>query len=861
MSTALVQWIAAATAAGACAVVAIGAGTIADDPPSTAAVAVAPPPIMPTPVPDGRLTLRLDGTIDDPQPIAQALPMDGIPLASLAPEGQLIAAGAPLAVLDTAIARFRDEEERLRLQQAERTQALLLARLRQRIADLESRQADLRAQERVLCTQLAASASTDQAQLAIAQLEDARTERVFADATAALARVQELVAHGHASPGDLARAKLARDQAEIACVPTRAALGGAGGGGLDPMTRRRLTLELERVRDALGAEGQSGVAADLADLRLQLAQQEALGTEDLARQRHEGERRRALAAHPLVVAQASGVVRYRGSDVQPGARLPAAAFAFILGSNDLVATVQLPEALRARVRSADPADPRIGAASVALGSLGEVLLPAHVRAIASAPTLLPDGRRSFTCAISFDHPGEAQAAASGRLSPGMPVRCELALPVPVGALRIPRWCVADPTHPAVTLVGGTVVRLEGFGAGSDFIVTAGLPAQARIDASAPARAPATHLRLAGVLEAVRTLPIRLASSDWELLEVVPDGSLVEEGQVIARLGKSVPGTDADSFAFAANVGAARARADYDIARADAQVRLSQALVRWQQAEIDAREQALAAIGSGWPDGGAIFQAELARTQASIARDQAERAGAALDDPEAAAAFSRNDLEARRLGLATTALGLEHAQLQLAQAHCSADWLARQAAGVAASEAADAAERARDAYQVERTDFEARVARAEETLRADLARLRWTSDQIADREVRAPRRGRLYHRLQLGWKPLQIGELLVSPEPFVMPVGSQRRVTVEVPERLYRRIHVGDTLPLRLPVLSEAPLAGTVTQVGAWFGPSSDGSDPGTTSGEERVFSLTVACTLTDADADRVPLGTIAYVDL
>src|SRR5262245_38000279 len=107
------------------------------------------------------------------------------------------------------------------------------------------------------------------------------------------------------------------------------------------------------------------------------------------------------------------------------------------------------------------------------------------------------------------------------------------------------------------------------------------------DARRGASERAPELRLSGGVQASRSQPVRLNGGGWELLEVVPDGALVEQSQVLARLSSSKWWRDLQRTAFEVEYDAVKARADYDIARISAENDLSKALVAWHDAALDA----------------------------------------------------------------------------------------------------------------------------------------------------------------------------------------------------------------------------------------------------------------------------------
>jgi multidrug efflux pump subunit AcrA (membrane-fusion protein) len=802
----------------------------------------------------GRLALAIDGIIDNREPVPHSLPMPWIPIRAIAPDGGEVREGDPLVTLDAQMLEWWREDNRWGLEESRRTLALSELQGRDQLAALELRRGDLEANQRTLQAAIAATRARDEQQLAIARLAAGDANAKLDAATAAFARVDELHRAGHAEESDFAQARDARDLAEAATRQPRAELEFVEHDTAS-VTRQRLQLELAKVEEELhGVDGNGGVVADVRELRSRQEAQERISGEDLARREMDDRRRREVIEGPVIAARASGTVRYRDGEVRVGAKLGAASFVFVLGTSETIVAFQIPEALRRLIRPDAEDGGRVEARIDALGAT----LSGRILSVAAVPTAQSaDARRTFACVARFDE-GEGQQRLLDRLRPGMRARLAIDVPIAAGAAVVPLWRIGDAARPRARMESGEERELDGFVVGPDFIATSGLHPGERLAGDVPSAAK-PRLRLSGVVEAQRYEPVRLASGGWELTEVVPDGARVEQGQVLARLSKSVTWVDVGAAAFSIEYGTAKARAAYDVARIDAEDALEKALLAWHEAAVDATRARLERLVADWSeDSSGAAAAEAALSSAEVAYRRAERAAQGLDDPEAQQAWSRNDIASRRLDLELAAIGLDRARLAAAAKRRERDWLAQQDS-YAAVEAADAnAVAARSGCSAARAGMQAALSTAQVVLRQALDSQRRTRADIADEVVLAPRSGRVYHRLQWGWKPLAIGDTIWATELFAMPIGAGRKFSIEVPARLYRRFAVGQHVSFALPALSPEPREGTVLAVAAYFTRSAHAK---ANDDDEKVFLLTVGFELPEADLDRAPVGTIAYVDL
>ena len=816
------------------------------------------------------LDLVLDGHITDPDEVGHALPIAWVPPLWLVDEGTAVKRGQKLATLDTDILDLWSQDPLRQI--IEQRAQLLDQRLKTAsdLATLEDQQADLEADLGATEAAMVTADIQDARALDIARIGAAAAVREAAEAAARAAKFHELAAAGHASAVAVADADDRATEAAAAVGPAQARLTMADGdhNGLLraslAIARKRLLAELGRPESATGAapadlsaSSEAGVAADLAAVRAVQEKQETLGSEGLANLERDQKKRQDVIDHPQIDAQGTGFVRFRDSSVRPGAKLGAASFIFVLDPGDLVARFVLPERWRGLVRAAAPDDPSSGHAEITIGGLGGTRIPGQVTALAAA-AIGDHGGRGFTCTVHLARPDPGLRA-------GMGLSCALALPLGAALATVPTWCIGDLRHPRVQLDGGKWQDLDGYSAGATFVVLSGLAPGARI--RLPAAAPAAGgMRVTGVIEAMESAPVRLSSGGWELLEMVPDGTLVHRGEPIAKLSKSNDWKDLAGFQFADTYGAAQANADLAIARLNAERDRAHALLAWQEAAADAAKARIDVLTlRNRDDSAVVADAQADLIKATVAAGAAARAAAAASDPASALGMARNSILSAQVEAQATDLARKRAQLALVGQQRGVDLLALEDAEAAWHDAVDAAGDARAAYSTAVVAADAALARAHLAWRDALERHRRDREAAADAVVVAPRDGRVYQRLIDGERPLEIGMEVDTAEPFTMPVGPGRMFTVEVPARFYGRFAVAQQIPCVVPSLGHGTINGRVLRVAAWFHapsmPSLRGAAPTAALGTEKVFGLTVALDLDAAQGERVPPGATASIDL
>jgi multidrug efflux pump subunit AcrA (membrane-fusion protein) len=444
----------------------------------------------------------------------------------------------------------------------------------------------------------------------------------------------------------------------------------------------------------------------------------------------------------------------------------------------------------------------------------------------------------------------------------MRVSCALHVAVSPGSTVIPTWCLTNLRDPSVTMSDGTTRAVTGFAVEHDFVVTSGLSAGERISAAVPDGGKQST-RLTGIVKAAKVQPIKMSSDDWEVLEVIPDGSKVAAGDVIARLSKTSVWTDTQLYSFWVEFGAAQAQANLAISRINAERDLAKALVAWSSAARELDRARLDRLVERYATNDEQIAAALtALTQEEVKLGQAELRAQALDAQESLAGLSENERRSRRIALRQAEIARAQAQLTHIAAVRARNWLAVRESEEALELAQQQAASQRTSYSVARTNFQSSLASAQLRYRDELNKGRWARDQIADATVIAPRAGRVFQRLQSNSRLLRVGDELLSMEPFEIPIGTARNFTVEVPARLYGRYQVGAPIDFVIPALGLAPRRGTISIVGSYFAVSSaDRADSASIAIPERVFMLTISFDLSEAEADKAPPGSTAYVDL
>lgn len=798
------------------------------------------------------VVIRVEGRIENRKPVGHAPPQPWLPIATFVREGSTVKPGDTLMTLDT-VALQDDQLETglaLKVQQAEQARDRLQAEIA--LAELEDRRTELVARLKVSQAQLAAVDLRDREDLAVARLELRIAERSVEQARMRLKRVRGLAQDGAATPLALREAERGLLLAEARLRLPQARIGYLSA-NRSVLTRERLQLALEEIRANLGnAAGGRGVEGAIATARTRL---EALATTSSASfdtLKYEFDQRQKLIDHPEVPATGTGAVAFRGDDVRAGGKYAQASLVYVMGQEELVVTLDLPERARDLVRGGG------GRVRVHVDGVGEAL-PGRILSVAPAPRQLPgQARRTYPCTIRLDR-------TDPRLRVGMQASCDLALEVPDAAAVVPAWLIADRRRPRVVLADGTERELTGIGVGQDFVVLNGLAPGERL--RLPGKPPASgQTRLGGVLDATEAQRIRLWGTDWELVDRLADGTPVKTGDLIARLTPQSGGGRgqmADSFTIAQKV--MKATTNLVVARIEAEETLAKSVDAWQQAVMEVDKAQLELVSARFvatDDRNSAAALRLAQADATVAR--ADEEAAEIDTP-AVVAVSGQEVRRRRLEQALARLDRDRSGINEIMVLRERDWLRvlRRAEDVRTAE--EAAQRARTDLIVARAEYRAALDRAQERHRAEMFDVESDRLRHMDEEVRAPVDGVVFQNPAIGKDGLKVGQRLPHIEPFIIPVGNRRTVEFEVPARFYGRFKVGQELPVVVPALGLAPRLGTVTTVAAFFLDSRSWRDEirfaGAVGLSEKVFLLSVTFTFTDDELARVPPGATAHVDL
>jgi hypothetical protein len=397
--------------------------------------------------------------------------------------------------------------------------------------------------------------------------------------------------------------------------------------------------------------------------------------------------------------------------------------------------------------------------------------------------------------------------------------------------------------------------VEAVPVGASALILSGLAAGQALrpwDPAALGQAP--RRRLSGVLEAWERLPVRLRTTQWDVVEIAPDGSLVEAGAVVARLVRNVWWIDVWNTRRSLVTGRARAAARRDQARAEAVISLTKAEVERRQTTIDtmlARIDLLVTVAP--PLAEDVAAAEGAALEAAA---QARRAAAAVPRPEE----DRPDLSAgARTALAATAakavLAAERAALAAVKVRRNAGLVAVLGARERERSARERGERAAGTWLLARTVYLRQLAGAARTFRHTLRETRRNREQLEGELLRAPATGRIHHR---PGRPYRAGDSIDTLEPLYVPDGPARRLAFSIPASSVPRFPTGATVPVIIPGLGAEGRSATVIACGTRYGTPDAASDAATGA---QVADLLLRLDLDPADADRAGPGMTAYVDL
>jgi hypothetical protein len=813
--------------------------------------AVAPPPrtIAATAPPAQGLWLGLRATAEHAHPVGYGPTLPWMPVSWVVTDGARVEKGGDLLRYDAELLSEWNARDAFDLSRDDLRKGMDLLRGSGDIERLRSRIRQLQARRAVVAAEIDAASSTDADEIRIAQLQlaDARSEH--AAAVRRRERLERIAAAGAPVSGaDLARAREEEVKTGAAIAVPEVALELAN----LPAARstvRRLRLSLADIDAQLGSTPEEGLEAELRTAaERQLRREADRGRGHAQWRRRQYEARLDVMADPAIHASIAGTAVLRSPDVRPGAKLAKDASAvFVLAPGGMSADLGIPERLRPLVAIGS----RLALHSPSFGSR---VVTGVVQTIAASPERGRDGVLAFPAQVRLIDPPED-------LRPGMSADCQVAVDVAPSAAVIPSFCVIDPAAPAVVLADGSRRAVQGWSVGGWFVAVQGLAVGEHVRLP-QSDAVAERLRLSALVEPAVFTPVRLRSWEWEVLEVLPEGSVVRQGDQIARLVKVDHWRGADQIRADADQAMTQGKLDLSIAQLAATDDRAAAQSAWVRARLERERARLEAwVMRNAYDAVAQARTAAALASAEVAHERAARELAAAEEERKAGGISDNRLREQRIALDKALAAVDRARLDAAVDELGPDWLELRRLDDATRAAAEAEE----AQQVQ-------AMLAGETFRAQLASAidrfdgmrRWVDGEmrnLADEVVRAPADGVLVTTREDGSAP-KPGEPVTSWEPFRIADGTARRATFEVPARLHGHIAVGDRLRLSAPGLEQEIEADVISVASSFMPPASFADEValGRTIGvEERIFRVTVG--FTPHRADQLPPGSTVHVDL
>lgn len=815
-----------------------------------AAQAVPPPRLITAEAPPtAGLWLGLRAQAEHIAPVGHGAAMAWVPATWVIADGAAVAPGEILVRYDAEGLRAADANDAFALEQDAKRKEIGLLNSDGEIAVLTSRIRQLGASREAVAAALAAASRIDADEVRIAELQLADAVGEHAAAQRRREALERLSAAGAPVSGaDLARAREDEVRSRSALAAPEVALELAR----QPATRstvRRLQLTLADIAAQLGAGSGEGLAGELRTARERRARRvidRQRGRGEWRLRRHEEVMR--VLNDPVLRSHAAGVVQLRNADVKSGAKLSKdVPCLFVLGPQGLVADIAVPEQLRPLVAEGS----RIALRSPAFG---EASVFGVITTVSASPESKDDGQRSFPARATLRDPPPS-------LRPGMTALCSVAVDVAPGASVLPAFCIADRADPQVVLADGASRRITGWAVGSWFVALSGLAPgeQVRVPQAA---ARSGRVRLTTLVEPARFVPVRLRSWNWEVQEVLPEGSAVRSGQRIARLIKTEQWRLADQIRSDSERNLTQARLDLVIAQLTATDERAAARATWVRAQLRREQAQLEAwVARNAYDAVAQARSEAALATAAVGCESAGRELAAAVEERAAGGISENALRQSRHAVAVAGSGLDRARLEAAAGELALGWLDMRGLDAAALAASEDEAARRELAILASESFRARLAGAAANFDATRRGIDGDLLNLADEEVLAPADGSLVYAGS--WKaPPRPGSQVEAWEPFLIAEGSGRRATFEVPARLFGRIAPGATVQV-FGAGAAAGLPATVTTVANAFLPPSSFADEvalGRTLGvEERIFLVTVA--FTPATPEQLPPGSTIHVDL
>jgi len=810
---------------------------------------------------NGFAELRLVGLVANAEPEGHQPEIPWVPLDEAAPEGARAKPGDELVTLNRSMLTKWSIEEELVVRHRQASLDLVNAKASHEISQLEEERSDLDRTRRVLNARIEATRQQDAVEISILRTQVEQAEQAVQHAERRKDRLEILEAQGIGVHRELLDARDEYDNAtEALRIPQDEldfllSLTGA-------TTRKLLELERGAVEVDLGSpQNEHGVFGAMTTRRRKQDLDATLADRDLRRHERRLARLNSLTEDNALRAVAEGVVRHREWGLNTGDSLNSGSAIFILREEDMGFEFDLPARWRNVVEAAGDEQPESGRVFVDVPQLGLLRLAGRIRSVAARPYDTRHGR-AYRCRIELDEP------APGLLE-GLQVDCMIRVEVPRNAVAIPAWTVSDPHDPQVTMADGTQRMIEGQLIGHRFIVTGGLTAGEQVRAI-PHREEFHRERLEGVVESRSSIDLRVP---WrvEIVDMVPEGSYVEKGSVIAHAA-STRGRRGEDRLQEAEYLEQKAEAEFEVARMEAEAEMSEAFAAWQKERLNLDDARLRYLVQRYGSLDGEVAADVEFRKASTAVRAAERNLAEKEAAAPAGTVSAQQLRAAQLEARKSRLLREKAELQAVATLNSRDWVEVWDRRAASYEAEEEAAVRRSDYSVKREQFHLAMARATDQYQATLAEARRLRRRVERLTLKAPHDGRVYYhfdssgrRRSSDKRPLKVGRRLRTTAPFYMPEDTDRRVRIEVPMRFHGAIGKGREVSVRTPVLGSESVPGTVVEISHNFHESKlDDNDfllSETVGTPPRVFTVLVDLHLLPQQADRVKPGVTAWMEI
>ncbi|MEM7392426.1 MAG: hypothetical protein AAF492_08755, partial [Verrucomicrobiota bacterium] len=531
------------------------------------------------PAPEPELTLTVMGRVGHDDSETVKAPVSELRLAWLASEGSIVEPGDVVARYDTELLDLWLQSNREDLAILERrVRAANIANERS-LYNLRIRLLESEADHKAASLAYELSKDIDQSERGILEREVELAQETLAEARNKLDAIKEMQSLGGAAAAEVREAMAAYERA-LANVRIPKVNLEVFDDADGRRTRMQLDQTLAKLGLAIGPETQPGSIRNR--ITLFLAQQER----DLqwvkfesVRLTEEGEDAIKVIDHAFERSDVGGVIdphhRSQSVPLVPGAELGTREIVSVISEEDTEIEIWIPEALREAARLTGARGYRV---DVRVPSVGPEWLGGALQSVSVVKRNKSGGESTYRGVVKLDNPPAG-------LNLGASVECRIRLPVPSDAVVIPRWWATRAFRPLVRMNDGEGRRLHAQVVGDWLLVSRGLKPGDRI--LPPEAESDRNLVLFSSVEPPEQEEVsmgRIRSWEWEAEELVEDGSLVEEGQVIARVRRSYA---RDTRENSAEIERLKAEASRELHRLMANGRLGTAYMDWQEARLDA----------------------------------------------------------------------------------------------------------------------------------------------------------------------------------------------------------------------------------------------------------------------------------